>query len=274
MKIKELIIEGKNKLKENKIEDSNIISNVLAQKVLGMDKIQIIINDKELEESQIVEYNKNIQKIIDGVPLQYITNYQEFMGYGFYVDENVLIPQPDTEILVQEVIEIVKNKENINILDICTGSGCIGISLKKELENAQVTLSDISLQALEIARKNAEINKVDDKIKIIQSDMFENIKEKYDIIVSNPPYIETSIIETLDKTVQNEPHIALDGGKDGLKFYKILIEQGMKYLKDNGYLCLEIGYDQKEKVMELVKGKEVYCKKDLSGNDRVIVIKK
>lgn len=274
MKIKELIIIGAKRLKENKIEDGNIIANVLAQKVFNMDKIQIVISDKELEDVQIIEYNENIQKIINGTPLQYITNYQEFMGYQFYVDENVLIPQPDTETLVQEVVEISKNKENVKILDICTGSGCIGISLQKELKNAQITLSDISRQALEVAEKNAKINGVENNIKFIQSNMFENITEKYDIIVSNPPYIETNVIKTLDKAVQNEPHLALDGGKDGLKFYRILIEEGIKHLNENGYLCMEIGYDQKEKVMELIKEKEAYCKKDLSGNDRVIVIKK
>lgn len=274
MKIKELILNGAKILNENEIEDSNIIANVLAQKMFKIDKIQIVINDKEIEESEIIEYNKNIEKIIEGTPLQYITNYQEFMGYEFYVDENVLIPQPDTEILVEEVIEISKKKESIKILDICTGSGCIGISLAKKIENAQVTLSDISIKALEVAKKNTNINNISNRINFIQSDMFENITEKYDIIVSNPPYIETGVIKTLDKTVQNEPHLALDGGEDGLKFYRILIQEGMKYLNDNGYLCLEIGYDQKEKVMELAKGKEVYCKKDLSGNDRVIIIKK
>lgn len=274
MKIKELILNGAKRLNENKIEDSNIIANVLAQKMFKIDKIQIVINDKEIEESEIIEYNKNIEKIIQGTPLQYITNYQEFMEYSFYVDENVLIPQPDTEILVEEVIKISKDKVNLEILDICTGSGCIGISLAKKIKNSKVTLSDISIKALEVARKNAKTNEVESLVKIIESNMFENITEKYDIIVSNPPYIETKVIETLDKTVQNEPHLALDGGQDGLKFYRILIQEGMKYLKDNGYLCLEIGYDQKEKVMELAKGKEVYCKKDLSGNDRVIIIKK
>lgn len=274
MKIKELILNGAKRLNENKIEDSNIIANVLAQKMFEIDKIQIVINDKEIEESKIIEYNKNIEKIIQGTPLQYITNYQEFMGYEFYVDENVLIPQPDTEILVEEVIEISKQKENIKILDICTGSGCIGISLIKKIKNAQVTLSDISIKALEVAEKNAKTNEVESVVKIIESNMFENITGKYDIIVSNPPYIETKVIETLDKAVRNEPYLALDGGEDGVKFYRILIQEGMKYLNDNGYLCLEIGYDQKEKVMELAKGKEVYCKKDLSGNDRVIIIKK
>lgn len=274
MKVKELIINGAKKLKENKIEDSSIIANVLAQRIFNIDKIQIVINDKELEEAKIIEYNKSIEKIIKGVPLQYITNYQEFMGYKFYVDENVLIPQPDTETLVQEVIQIAQNKENVKILDMCTGSGCIGISLAKELKNAQITLSDVSKQALEVASKNAKINGVENNIKIIQSDMFTNINEKYDIIVSNPPYIETEVIKTLDKAVQNEPHLALDGGEDGLEFYRILMQEGMKNLNKNGYLCMEIGYDQKQKVMALIKENEAYCKKDLAGNDRIIVIKK
>ena len=268
MKIKELIIYGKKILKENNIEDYNIITKILVKYILKMDLTEIIINeDKEISEDEKVRFNVALNKIIQGIPLQYITNNQEFMGMNFFVDENVLIPQPDTEILVEEVIEICKKyKRELKVLDICTGSGAIGISIAKNIDNAKVVLSDISSKALEIAKINAVENNVIDKIKFVESDMFDNIEGKFDIIVSNPPYIETDTI--------NEPHLALDGGKDGLDFYRILSQNSKKYLKPNGYLCIEIGYNQKEKVEELLQNnsyKNIYCKKDLSANDRVVI---
>lgn len=279
MKIKELINYGKNMLNKNNIDDSAIISRMLAEYILGLDRNKIIINeDKEVEENERERYYLGLIEIVQGMPIQYIINKQEFMGLNFYVDENVLIPQPDTETLVEEVINICKEKtENIKILDICTGSGAIGISIAKYIENVKVILSDISMDALEVAKKNAKDNNVEDKIEIIESDMFENISDKFDIIVSNPPYIESEVISTLDKEVQNEPHIALDGGEDGLKFYRVLAEQSKKYLNDNGTICLEIGYNQREAVEEILKEcnyKNIYSKKDLSGNDRIVVAKK
>lgn len=279
MVVQELLKEGKKKLIENKIEDANLIARVLLQFVLKIDRNEIIKKQsKEVEKKKEEEYKKAIEKIIEGLPLQYITNSQEFMKLEFYVNENVLIPQPDTEILVEEVMKIAKNENKQKILDICTGSGCIGISLAHYLEDSKITMSDISENAINIAKKNAKNNKVLDKTKFIQSDLFENINEKFDIIVSNPPYIETSVIKTLSKQVQNEPKLALDGGKDGLVFYRKLIKEADEYLKDNGYLCMEIGYNQKEKVVELAKETNIFSKikviKDLSGSDRVVICKK
>lgn len=282
MKIKEVIQEGKNKLIENKIEDAMLIAKILMQNILKVDRSKIIfVENKELEELKKKEYEQKIEKIIKGKPLQYITNNQEFMKLNFFVNENVLIPQPDTEILVEEVISICETEYktyNIDILDICTGSGAIGISIAKYIKNMNVTLSDISKEALGIAKRNAKSNGIEKNVDFIQSDMFENIDKKFDIIVSNPPYIETDIIETLPKQVKEEPIIALDGGKDGLIFYRILINESQKYLKNNGYLCMEIGYNQKEEVIKLAEKsnvfKKIYSKKDLSGNDRIIICKK
>lgn len=198
------------------------------------------------------------------------------MKLDFYVDENVLIPRVDTEILVEEVIDNCnKNEEReYKILDLCTGSGIVGISLAKYIKNCEVVCADISKKALEIAEKNAKNNNVDN-IKFIYSNMFSNIKDKFDIIVSNPPYIKREVIEELEKEVQNEPHIALDGGIDGLDFYKIIANQAYNYLNENGGLFLEIGYDQKEEVTNLLKDSEkfgkIYSKKDLYGNDRIVV---
>ena len=162
------------------------------------------------------------------------------------------------------------------ILDLCTGSGAIAVSLAKYLPQAEITAIDISNEALKIAKKNAISNNVENQITFISSDMFTNLnEEKFDIIVSNPPYIKTNVIKNLDIQVQNEPYIALDGGKDGLDFYKKIINESYQYLKYNGYLCLEIGFDQKIDVIELIENTEsftgTYSKKDLFDNDRIIV---
>ena len=281
MTIKELINKAKKVLIENKIEDANILARRLLEHILNQNKQYLIINqDNQVTKDHEEKYINMLQEIVNGKPIQYITNNQEFMKLNFYVDENVLIPQPDTEILVEEVIEIYnkKEEENVKILDICTGSGAIGISVANYCKNAKIVETDISKKALEIAQLNCKRNNLEDKIKFIQSDMFENIKEKFDIIVSNPPYIKTQVIKQLDKQVQEEPFIALDGGEDGLKFYKVLIDYSHKFLNENGYLCIEIGYDQKEEVISLIekssKYKEIYSKKDLSGNDRIIICKR
>lgn len=290
MKIEELLREGKEKLIENNIEDVNVIAKVLLEFVLKIDRNELVLKyGQEVEKEKQEEYKISIDKIINGIPLQYIINNQEFMKLNFFVNENVLIPQPDTEILVEEVLKIVRenteNKEDKEerqnkILDMCSGSGCIGISLANYLEDVKVTMSDISKDAIEIAKKNAKYNNVYEKVEFIQSDLFENIKakEKFDIIVSNPPYIETKVIKNLSKQVQNEPIIALDGGEDGLIFYRKLINEAPKFLNKDGYLCMEIGYDQKEKVINIVKEKNIFSKieviKDLSGNDRVVILRK
>jgi len=200
------------------------------------------------------------------------------------VDENVLIPQPDTEVLVEETIkkcilvaELRAEKSPIKILDLCTGSGAIAISLNYVLAqkniNAEIMASDISTKALDIAKKNNESNNT--SVKFAESNLFENIqKNDFDIIVSNPPYIKRKIIETLPCQVQAEPHIALDGGEDGLDFYKKIIDQACKYIK-NGYVLLEIGYDQKDEVEGLFRANgrysEIETVKDLSNNDRCVI---
>lgn len=280
MKIEELLREGKKVLEKNNIEEASIISRSLLQYVLKIDRNKLVINkDEEVENNKENEYIGYIKEVAAGKPVQYITNKQEFMGLSFFVDENVLIPQPDTEILVEEAIKYANQiKENVEILDMCTGSGCIGVALAKHVKNAKVTLVDISTKALEVAKKNAKENEVKEKVNFIQSDMFENIKSKFDVIVSNPPYIKTKVINELDLQVKNEPHLALDGGENGLKFYEILINEAPKYLKENGKIFLEIGYDQKKEVEELARNsklyKEIETVKDLANNDRVIELKK
>ena len=276
MNLKEILKYGKEELIKNNIEDASIIAKELAEYIFKITRAQLIANnDMEFSKDQTDNYINSIKKISTGIPIQYITNNQEFMNLNFYVDENVLIPQPDTETLVEEVINEYKEKK-CEILDLCTGSGAIAISLAKYINESNIVASDISMKALQIAKLNAEKNLVRKKIEFIESDMFNKIyKDDFDIIVSNPPYIKTKVIEKLDRQVKNEPYIALDGGADGLKFYKIIIENAYKYIKNEGKVFLEIGYDQKNELINLFKKnnhyENIYSKKDLGGNDRIIV---
>ena len=279
MQIKEAMRKGMIKLKTNDVKEPNLKARLLMQYILNRPREYILVHDdKQLTLRQNVDYFKLIKKLIEGVPLQHITHQQEFMKLMFYVDENVLIPRPDTEILVEEVIKLAKSINAKKILDLCTGSGAIAVSLAKYIEGSQITATDISRKALSIAKLNATNNNVEDKITFVSSDLFQNIsEEKYDIIVSNPPYIKRKVIKTLDEEVKREPIIALDGGNDGLDFYKKIIGNAYQYLKYKGYLCLEIGYDQKDEVIDLINKEEkyidTYSKKDLFDNDRIVITK-
>lgn len=278
MKQIELLKLGENTLKKYNIEDSHIKATILLQHILNLTKQQLIINrENEVKNSNEKLYRENIQKLINGIPLQYITNNQNFMGLSFYVDENVLIPQPDTEILVEEAIKFINKNNLINILDLCTGSGAIAIAIAYYCKKTKVTATDISKNALKVAKKNSELN--NQNIEFIESNLFEKLQQnKFDLIISNPPYIETETIETLSKEVKNEPIIALDGGKDGLKFYKNILQLANNYLKENGYLLLEIGYKQGKAVLNLEHPNlKLITKqpiKDLSKNDRVVIFQK
>lgn len=303
MKLQELIQNSKHELDSLNVEDADIKLKILIEYVFKISKEKLILKYKdEINDKKVEEFRKLLKKLENGIPIQYIINNQEFMGLNFYVDENVLIPQPDTEILVEEVIKYCNelrnnesedketnkdykeniekepiinkedkniNKKTIKILDLCTGSGIIGISIYKYLENVEIYASDISQKALNIAEKNTNLNNA--KINFINSDMFENIHIKdFDIIVSNPPYIESKVIESLSKEVQNEPKLALDGGEDGLKFYRCILENAKDYLRKNGAIFLEIGYDQKEKIEEILKSYKIY--KETKCIDRKSVV--
>ena len=228
----------------------------------------------EIEDiSKLDKLNEYVKKRLGHMPIQYILNKAYFCGLPFYVNENVLIPRFDTEVLVEEVLKISKKDKSKRILDICTGSGAIAIALKKLGGFERVDALDISDKALEVAKRNA--NELDSDINFLKSDMFSSLtcENKYDIIVSNPPYIQSDVVDTLESEVKDfEPRPALDGDVDGMKFYRIIEKNYENYLADNGVLVLEIGYDEADDIRALFEGKNVVIKKDLANLDRVAII--
>ena len=279
MTIKELLAKGTVMLKGEDLSSPKMKARLLLQDVLNKPRQYLLVHDTEqINDELSKKYLKNVERVKKGTPIEHITHLKEFMKMNFYVNENVLIPRQDTEILVEEAIKIAKRINAKKILDLCTGSGAIAVSIAKYIKDSEVTATDISKEALRVAKKNAINNEVQNQITFIESDLFEKIaKTKFDMIISNPPYIKKDIIKKLDQEVQKEPMIALDGGYDGLKFYKKIANKAYEYLKFGGYLCLEIGYDQKESVIEIIESEEkynkIYSKKDLCDNDRIIVAK-
>ena len=275
MTIKEILSKGMIMLKGSNIDSPKLKARLLLQYILKKTRQYLIVYDnQEVGKKEQWEYFVNIEKLTNGVPLQHITHQQEFMKMNFYVDENVLIPRPDTEILVEEVIKIASKINEPKILDLCTGSGAIAIAIAKNVPNAEVFAIDISSKAIEVAKKNAK--ELNAKVKFIKSNLFNKMeKMKFDIIVSNPPYIKKDVMKTLSQEVKKEPELALDGGIDGLDFYRKITKQAMDYLKFGSYLCYEIGYDQKDEVIEIINKhgnySNTYSKKDLGGNDRVVI---
>ena len=213
-----------------------------------------------------------VEKRLKHIPLGYIFGKSYFYGREFKVDENVLIPRQDTEILIEKICEDIRSKrKSVSVLDIGTGSGAIAITIQKET-GANVSAVDVSDGALEISKQNAK--ELEANVNFIKSDLFENVAGKFDFIVSNPPYIETSVIETLDDEVKlNEPVLALDGGEDGLDFYRKIVQDAPKYLNKGGMLYFEIGYNQADALKNLMKDKfkNILVYKDYGDNDRVVV---
>ncbi len=278
MTIKEIIIKYCQQL-ENISDTPRLDVEMLLKKALGdVDSMYIRLNlDKSLDDEQEKYFLEMMKDRLNERPIAYIIGNREFMGLDFFVKEGVLIPRPDTETLVEELINICNNKTGLNILDIGTGSGAITVSLAKYLDKSHVISVDISDIALEIASKNAISNKVDERIDFIKSDVFSNVpkEQKFDIIVSNPPYIRKKDIEGLDRQVKDfEPYNALEGGDDGLDFYRKITEESREFLKTNGILAYEVGHDQASDVSKIMQqnGFEgIYTKKDLQGFERVVI---
>ena len=280
MTIRDIIIKYSQEL-EIISDTPRLDVEIFLQKALGdVDRIYIHLNlNKELTKEQYDEFLGYINDRINGRPVAYIVGNREFMGLDFFVKEGVLIPRPDTETLVEEIIELCKNKnEEINIVDIGTGSGAITVSLAKYIKNSKITSLDISDIPLEVGKINAVNNGVDNRIEFLKSDVFtaiKNTEKKFDIIVSNPPYIPKKDIETLHTQVKDyEPYNALEGGEDGLDFYRQITEESIKYLKQGGILAYEVGHDQAEDVSKIMKYHgydKIYTKKDIQGIDRVVI---
>lgn len=277
--IGELLIDGNKILKEANIDTYILDVQLLLGKVLGKDKLYLITN-KEEEVSKIKEreFYKLINQRKDKMPIKYILKSAEFMGLEFQVEEGVLIPRGDTEILVEETLKFIKNERRYDICDLCCGSGAIGISIAYLKENTNVDLIDYYEIPEKVTKKNIRKHNLDSRTNFIKSDLLKepiSMNKKYDILVSNPPYIKDEVIETLmDDVKKYEPHTALSGGEDGLYFYKKIIDDSNKILKDNGVLAFEIGHDQGKEVSDLMieKGyKNVRVIKDLAGHDRVVI---
>lgn len=277
--LKQLYKVGTVKLAEEGIEEFSLDAWYLLEYVTGVSKAMYFAEpERAVSEENADRYMDCIRRRAAHIPLQHITGEQEFMGYPFCVNEHVLIPRQDTEILVEEAIQVMRPK--MKVLDMCTGSGCIVLSILKMcrekyyMTDLQGIGADVSEEALKVARENGR--RLGVPVTWIQSDLFAKIleEEKYDVIVSNPPYIETAVIDTLQEEVRlHDPYIALDGKEDGLYFYRRIISEAGKYLKTQGKLMFEIGCDQAEAVEELMKNagyEQITVKKDLAGLDRVV----
>lgn len=275
--LREVYTEGKNRLQKAGVQSYEFDARQLLFFVFSIDANQYLLNQSmplsEEEEKKVNSYFEAIQKRSEKIPLQYITGEQNFCGLDFYVNENVLIPRLDTEVLVEKILEYEEPGQRV--MDMCTGSGCIAITLQK-LGGFQVMAVDISEEVLTLARKNAQRNQA--QVTFFQSNMFEQLSNtsKVDAIVSNPPYIESKVVDELDDEVKKyEPRLALDGMEDGLHFYRILAREGKRFLNEGGRLYVEIGFDQAEAVKEIFGAQgflDIQVYKDLAGLDRVVAM--
>ena len=261
------------------IEDASFETCLILERLFGVSRAQLLAErDRDFSSPQLEEVLKSRKS---RVPLQYIFGEWEFMGKRFLVSPDCLIPQPDTEILVERTLEEMKKRGGVcKIADLCTGSGCIGLSLLTYGDVSEATLMDISKGALEMAKKNAELHGLSGKCRFILGDVFKDMpNEKFDVIVSNPPYIPSGDIDSLSEEVKKEPWLALDGGEDGLDIIRFLISDGLSYLEENGTMLIEFGYDQGTVMDALLREKcdtgsikSYEILKDYGGNDRVAVI--
>ena len=277
MTLRELLAEGEHVLQTAGIEDWKMDAWYLLEETLEVTRTRYLVDSgKAVSEEEKTRYLEQIDKRASHIPLQHLTGHQEFMGLDFQVSEDVLVPRQDTEVLVEEALKVIR--PDMHVLDMCTGSGCIPISLlkyaaeRKHITGVKAVGADISADALEVAKKNAQRLKV--PVIWVQSDIFENVSESFDLIVSNPPYIRTEVIQGLEDEVKlHDPWIALDGHEDGLYFYRRIVSESISHLNDGAWLMFEIGHDQAEDVSKLMKNAgfcNIYVKKDLAGLDRVV----
>ena len=276
MNIQSAVIEGTSVLKNKSIISAQLDTEILMAKALGKSREYIILNhDKVLNIENLEYFKKLVHERATRKPIAYLLNKKFFWKNEFYVNKNTLIPRPDTEIIIEQTLKVTKNKNYLRILDIGVGSGCILLSILKERKNFYGTGIDISKNSLEISKINAKKLFVEGRIKFYKSDVDKFTQGKYDLIVSNPPYIKKISLKYLDSDVLKfEPKIALDGGLDGLSVVRKVIKKSSDLLKKNGKFILEIGFDQKNKVIKLLKNKGFYINstiKDFAKNDRCII---
>ncbi len=263
-------------LKEKNIKTPVLDSQILMSEAIKKEKEFVILNfDKEISNENLEYFDKLIQQRGKGEPVAYLIKKKYFWKYNFTVNKNVLIPRPDTEVIIEEVLKLTKNKDSLNLLDIGVGSGCILISILKDKKNFYGTGIDISKKSLDICKINGKNLGVISRLKLFKSDIDNFHFRKYDLIISNPPYIEKSKLKYLEKDVIGfEPKQALDGGIEGLTEISKVINGSSELIKKNGFLILEIGFNQKRKVKKILENKGFYIKKiikDLSNNDRCII---
>ena len=271
MNYTEAFLMGMQKLKEAEIGEAQLDARLLLEEVCGTDHNTLLCHgDREVSEAEEEQYRKALEQRAVHVPLQHLLGYQNFMGLRFQVNEHVLIPRQDTEILVEEAMRYLH--DGMRILDLCTGSGCILLSLLHYSNDCEGTGVDISKEALQVAALNAELLGI--KADFLKSDLYEKVTGKFDLLVSNPPYIESAVIPTLMEEVREyDPYIALDGGEDGLDFYRRIIGGAQDYLKRGGQILMEIGSGQAQAVSELLREagfKEIDVCRDFAGLDRVV----
>ena len=276
---RELFNYGKAMLKKSGVAETEPDAWLLMEYVFDIDRTWYFLHqEEEAGKEKAEQYARLLEKRAQHIPLQQLTCRAWFYGLEFYVNEHVLIPRQDTEILVEEVLKEAGGRKGLKVLDLCTGSGCILLSLLEHLEQAQGMGADLSEQALLVAEKNAQIQGKTKQTRFVRSDLFEAVCGQFDILVSNPPYIPTAVIrELMDEVRLYEPRMALDGHEDGLYFYREIAAHAGEYLKGNGILAFEIGYDQGEAVSGLLEKegyREIRIVKDLAGLDRVVIGRK
>jgi release factor glutamine methyltransferase len=276
MNIQSAIIEGKNILKNKYIQTAQLDSEILMAKVLGKNREYIILNnDKKLENKHFEYFTRLIKERATKKPIAHLINKKSFWNNDFFITNDTLIPRPDTEVVIEQILKLTKHKNKINILDIGVGSGCILLTILRERKNFYGTGIDISKNSLNICKINAKKLKVETRSKFYKSDVDKFAQGKYDLIVSNPPYIKSCDLKYLESDVfKFEPKLALDGGLDGLSEIRKVIKKSSELIKKNSKFILEIGFDQKDKVIKLLNKEGFYINstlKDFSKNDRCIV---
>jgi len=276
MNIQLAVTEAINILKSKSIPSAELDSEILMAKALGKNREYVILNNnKFLKEKNLDYFRKLVQERATKKPIAYLLNKKFFWNSEFYVNKNTLIPRPDTEIIIEQILKFTKNKNYLKILDIGVGSGCILLSILKERKNFYGTGIDISRKQLDISKKNAKKLLLEGRVKFFKSGVDKFANGKYDLIVSNPPYIKSCDLKYLESDViKFEPKLALDGGLDGLSVIRKVIKKSSELIKKNGKFILEIGFDQKNKVIKLLNNKGFYINsaiKDLANNDRCII---